>query len=444
MPPHASRLAGTPASGMDLHRDVRLGRQSGHVRRTRAIHSLHTAVLQAAITARGHLLRSSLASLAVATAVATMLIVTAGLDGARTYALAVGARTVGSDTFVIAQVATGQLSRRAVAERLRRNPPIRRADVRYLQRVAGETVLLAPTTQRSADVTAGGRTYQAASVNGTSSDLARIRDLDIGTGRFFLPAEDQQATQVAVIGHDVATTLFPAADPLGQTIRIGGRGFRIIGLVRPQGTGGGVSLDRYVYVPLTAFERVFGAPGSLQVFAAGRDVPSEEAEGAARAGLRARRQRAPGRPDTFDILSPDAARSFVLRLAGSVGAAALPIALMALLAAIVVVTNTVLVSVAQRTREIGIRRALGATRRQVTAEVVAEALLTALAGGTAGVLAAWTLLDVASRLTGAGLPVRWLTVLWSLLAAGGAGVIAGWYPARLAARIDPIEAVRQE
>lgn len=401
-------------------------------------------MVQAATTARGHLLRSSLASLAVATAVATMLLVTAGLEGVKNYALAVGARTVGSNTFVIAQVVASNLSRQELADRLRRNPPIRRPDVRYLERVAGDAILVAPTTQRSADVTAGGRTYEAASVNGTTSDLSRIRDLDIGEGRFFLPAEDQQAAQVAVIGNEVATTLFPAADPLGQMIRIGGRGFRIIGLVRPQGTGGGVSLDRYVYVPLTAFERVFGAPGSLQVFAAGRDLPFEEAEGAARAGMRARRQLAPGRPDTFDILSPEAARSFVLRLADRIGAAAVPIALMALLAAVVVVTNTVLVSVAQRTREIGIRRALGATRAQVTAEVVAEALLTAVIGGAAGVTAAWALLMLAGRLTGLELPVQVSTTVWSLLAAGGAGVVAGWYPARLAARIDPIEALRQE
>jgi putative ABC transport system permease protein len=429
---------------MMMHRDARGGRQSRHVTRTRTIGRLGTAVRQAITTARGHLLRSSLASLAVATAVATMLLVTAGLDGVKNYALAVGARTVGSNTFVIAQVVPGQLSRQELAERLRRNPPIRRSDVRYLERVAGDAILVAPTTQRSADVTAGGRTYEAASVNGTTADLSRIRDLDIGAGRFFLPAEDQQAAQVAVIGHEVATTLYPAADPLGQTMRIGGRGFRIIGLVRPQGTGGGVSLDRYVYIPLTAFERVFGAPASLQVFAAGRDLPFEEAEGAARAGLRARRQLPPGRPDTFDILSPEAARSFVLRLAGSVGAAALPIALMALLAAVVVVTNTVLVSVAQRTREIGIRRALGATRAQVTSEVVAEALLTALVGGTTGVIAAWGVLALASRLTGIELPMRSATIVWSLMAAGGAGVIAGWYPARLAARIDPIEALRQE
>jgi len=415
-----------------------------HVSALRPIARLGSALSQAASTARGHVLRSSLAALAVATAVATMLLVTAGLDGVQTYALAVGARTVGSNTFVLAQVVAGQLSRQELADRLRRNPAIRRSDARFLERVAGDTLLVAPTTQRSADVTAGGRRYEGANVNGTTSDLSRIRDLDIGEGRFFVPAEDQQAAQVAVVGAEVAATLFPASDPLGQTIRMGGRGFRVIGLVRPQGTGGGVSLDRYVYIPLTAFERTFGAPATLQVFATGRVASFEEAEGAARAGMRARRQLAPGRPDTFDILSPEAARTFVLRLSDRIGAAAVPIALMALLAAVVVVTNTVLVSVAQRTREIGIRRALGATRREVTAEVIAEAVLTAIVGGALGVLTAWALLSVAGRISGLELPVRWTTAAWSLLAAGGAGVVAGWYPARLAARIDPIEALRQE
>src|SRR5690606_22445582 len=123
-------------------------------------------------------------------------------------------------------------------------------------------------------------------------------------------------------------------------------------------------------------------------------VSATLAEDRARASLRARRNQGPGEPDGFDILTPDAARGFVANLSRRIGVAAGPISLMALLAAIVVVTNTVLVSVTQRTREIGVRRALGATQSAILREVLAEAALTALVGGVVGLVVAWGLVSV--------------------------------------------------
>lgn len=403
------------------------------------------ALVQATTTARGNPLRSGLAALAVAAAVTTMVVVIAGLEGVRVYALAAGARSFGSDTFVIAQVVPGQLSRKELAERLQRNQPIRRADVRFLDQVAGDTLLLAPTAQRAADVRAGSERFEAASINGTSADLSQIRDIDIDGGRFFVRDEELRAAQVVVVGAEVADTLFPGRDPLGQSVRIGGRGFVIVGTVKPQGTSGGVTLDRYVYMPLQAFERTFGAPSTLQVFAKGRAADAvDAAEGVARAGMRARRQLRPGQDDSFDILSPEAARSFVINLSQRIGAAAGPISFMALLAAVVVVTNTVLVSVAQRTREIGVRRALGATRAQVQLEVLLEAALTGLAGGLIGLGVAWLLLGVVARVAATPLAIGTVTASLSVVAAASAGVAAGWYPARKASRIDVINALRQE
>ena len=138
------------------------------------------------------------------------------------------------------------------------------------------------------------------------------------------------------------------------------------------------------------------------------------------------------------------ARDFVMTLSQRIGAAAGPISLMALLAAIVVVTNTVLVSVTQRTREIGVRRALGARRAQILAEVLAEATLVALVGGAAGTLGAWGLLGLLARGLGIPLEVAPATVLWSLAASGLSGLAAGWYPARRATRIDVIAALRSD
>jgi putative ABC transport system permease protein len=160
--------------------------------------------------------------------------------------------------------------------------------------------------------------------------------------------------------------------------------------------------------------------------------------------MRARRHIRPGGEDRFDILSPEAARTFVLNVSERIGAAAGPISLAALLAAIVVITNTSLVSVTQRTREIGIRRAVGAARSRIMAEVIAESILVALFGGAVGVLIAQGLLSTGETLTGFELPLAVQTMGWSLVAAAASGLVAGLYPARRAARIEVISALHVE
>jgi len=413
-------------------------------------HRLLTPVVQALGSFRAHPLRSALGATAMAVAVATMAVVVTALDGVARYARASAARAFGSDTFVVAQVAApGQTSRRELARKLERNPAITSADVRFLDRYAGNAVEYGATAQRSADVGAGPRTYENAAVVGATWSLVAIRDLGIAEGRFFGRDEDVAAAQVAVIGADIADALFPARGALGQTVRVAGRGFRVIGVQERLGNLGGTSLDRNVWVPLGAFARAFGTPATLQVLArpptpepGARELAA--AEDRARATLRARRRLEPGQEDTFDILTPDAARSFVFRLSERVGLAAGPISVMALLAAIVVVTNTILVSVTERTREIGVRRALGASRRAVMAEVLAEAAVLAAAGGAAGLGLVAVVVRVASEVGPVALELRTATVVWSLVAAAASGLIAGWYPARRATRIDVIDAMRAE
>ncbi|HWI19233.1 MAG TPA: ABC transporter permease, partial [Vicinamibacterales bacterium] len=344
---------------------------------------MREAIAQAIAAIRANRLRSSLGALAIAAAVATIVIVVTALDGVRRYAEATTARTFGSDTFLIAQVASpGRVSRRELREQLARNPPIVRSDLAFLYRYAGDDVIYAPNAQARADVSRGSLEIEDVSITGTTSILADIRDLNIVDGRFFRPDEDQRGTQVAVIGADVADALFPNTSPLGLPIRIAGRAFLVIGV---QGRIGNTTLDKYVWMPLSAHSRAFGTPRSLQIFAKSPQGDAQAAEDHARVSLRAARQLGPGVSDTFDVLAPEAARGFVANLSQRIGAAATPISLMALLAAIVVVTNTVLVSVTQRTREIGVRRAVGATRAQITNEILAESVVLAVGGGVAGV-----------------------------------------------------------
>lgn len=403
------------------------------------------SVVEAAATIARNPLRSSLATLAVAAAVATTATVQTGLDALARSARESSARAFGADSFVLARLATGNLSRRELADKLARNPIVTRGDVRFLANVADGRVQYAATAQGRADVAAGGRTFENATINGTQASLLDIRTLEIDAGRFFTDDEEVRGAPVVVLGRAITDELFPIADPLAQRVRIAGRAFTVVGLQTRQGQAGGVSLDRYVWMPLTAYQRAFGITSSLQVFAKAPDgITSAAAEDRARISMRARRHLQPGEPDTFDIITPEASRSFVTAITQRVGAAAIPISIMALIAAIVVVTNTSLVSVTQRTHEIGIRRALGAPRSAIVAETVAESAIVGLLGGALGLLVGAGALSAASGIGGLSLSLGAGTALFSLAAAVVSGMAAGWYPARRAASIDVVAALRQE
>jgi putative ABC transport system permease protein len=412
----------------------------------RVIRDVIEAVRQGASSALGNPLRAGLGALAIAVAVATIVIVVTAIEGLGRYARTVGARAFGSDTFLLAQIASsGSINRRELAEKQQRNPVIRRSDLRFLERHAGDGIIFASTVQRVGDVTAGSRKFENAAISGTTATLADLRDLGLGRGRFLRREEELRGAQVAVIGADLVDTLFPGQDPLGASIRVAGRRFEVVGIQSRLGSSGGSSLDRFVYMPLTTFERVYGSPPSLSVFARPR-VGSETslAEDTARAALRARRQLMPGVSDNFDVLTPSAARGFVQNVSQRISVAAGPISAMALLAAIVVVTNTMLVSVTQKTREIGVRRALGASRLQIMREVVAESILVSVAGGVAGTALTGVAIATLASALDLDIVVEATTVAWALGAAAFSGMLAGYYPARRATRIDVIAAVRAE
>ena len=398
---------------------------------------------QALGTLRAYTQRSALGALAIAVAVATIVIVVTALDGIRVFTERTTARTFGADTFVIGQVASaGRVSRRELLAQLERNPPLSRPDLRFLNAYRGDTALYAPSAQRRSEVTAASRVLEDAILIGASATITSIRQIDLVGGRFFDAREDASGAAVAVIGADVAAAL--SLDS-GDAIRVAGRRFTVIGVQERVGSTGSGSIDKYVWIPLRAFERAFGAPRSYQIFARGADgVASVVAEDHARTTLRARRGLMPGADDNFDVLTPEAARGFIANLSQRIGVAAGPISLMALLAAIVVVTNTILVSVTQRMREIGVRRALGATRNRIVQEVIAESVLVSLIGGVTGAAGAWSILAIAGSVTGLPLAVRPSTVVAALAAAAISGLVAAWYPARRATALDVVAAMRAE
>ena len=407
---------------------------------------LHESFAQAFAVVREYRLRSTLGALAMAAAVIALAGISTGLEVLESFAARATARSIGSDVFSVSRVGQrARLGRRELAKKLERNVAITRADARFLDAHGDDLVIYAPFAQRIIDITSIEGKLESVPIIGTTEAITRIQEMALAQGRFFSEDESVRGESVAVIGDEVYRACFPSGRALGASVRIAGRAFRVIGVQEALGELGGQSQDRSVWIPLGAFERALGPAPSLQLFAKSKEEgETVHAEDRARATLRARRNLYPGQEDNFDVVAPAAARSFVATLSGSLSSASLPIALASLLAAFVVITNTTLVSVAQRTQEIGIRRALGARRLNIGAEVLAESLILSVIGALFGLAFVSLLAAIASAILDLPLSLAPATLIRSLLMASMAGLLSGALPALRAARADVLASLRAD
>jgi putative ABC transport system permease protein len=393
-----------------------------------------------------HKLRSSLTLLGIVIGIAAVVLVGAAIRGLGEYAVTTTAQAFGSNTFLVSQIASvGNLDRKELSDKLRRNPEIYRHEAESLTAATAAYTRTASALQESSDIKAGNRTFLAASITGASESIERIRDVRLSRGRFYTEEENRHSMRVAILGRDVADELFPTVDPLGRQVRISGEPFTVIGLQEKQGSSFGSSLDRYVWVPLGAFEKIWGSRRSLTLFIQPRDgVGFEEAQEIVRNALRLLRRIRPASPDNFDILVPEAGRSFLARLTGMIAVAIVPISSVALFVAGIVVMNMMLVSVTERTREIGIRKSLGARRQDIYAQIILESTILTVIGGALGVVISYLGTLALSEAFGLSIGVPVLQLALAIGVAAVIGLGAGWYPARVASRMPPIEALRSE
>jgi putative ABC transport system permease protein len=268
----------------------------------------------------------------------------------------------------------------------------------------------------------------------------------VETGRFFSEAEIAAAADVIVIGADIVDVLFPREDPLGQYVRLGNKTYRIVGTMQRRGSDlGGGSQDNLVVIPLTTFLPRYGLQRSLNITVQARDPERvRRAQDEVVALLRQARGVAPEAENDFDLFSNESMQEQFEQLSGSIAAASIGICAIALLIGGIGVMNIMLVSVTERTAEIGIRRALGARRRRILGQFMAEAMVLTSIGGLLGLVLGAAVAAVVRVLVGIPTVVPAWAVAWAIVVSAGTGLLFGSYPAWRASRLDPVEAMRHE
>ncbi len=284
-------------------------------------------------------------------------------------------------------------------------------------------------------------------VSGATANTADIDNRNIADGRFFTEIEADGAARVAYIGADIATKLFPAGNPIGGEIYIRGLPYRVIGVEAVKGTVFGIPQDNFIVIPLKTYAIDFGTlqrQRSLYFTATSKtDETFNDAVEEVRFLMRARRHLEPKEKDNFGIVTPDAITGLRDRIFGSIFIVAIAVPGIALVVGGIVIMNIMLVSVTERTKEIGIRKSVGARKTDILKQFLLESVTLAAIGGAVGVFIAW----IVGKIVTVIFFQTYLSVLaitFAIGVSGAVGVMSGIFPAWKAARLDPIEALRAE
>jgi putative ABC transport system permease protein len=394
-------------------------------------------------TVRSNALRSFLTLLGVIIGVATLVSVVAVISGLNGY-VRDKVFALAPDVFVINKFGILRSHEEFIAAMKRRD-----FDQRDFQRIAP---LLRHARQVGAElggammVKYGGHRLADVAVHGTTANYGGMMNVDLASGRYFLESEATAGAPVAVIGWDLKEELFPQLDPLGRVVLVRGIPYRVIGLVGKQGSMLGQTRDNQLYLPLESYRKNFGSRSSLTLFvqAMGGVAGVEEAVDEARGVVRALRHTSFRAPDSFGIVTAESLQTLWRQISAAAFILTLLIASVSLGVGGVVIMNIMLVAVAERTQEIGVRRALGARQRDIGRQFLLEAALLSLGGGLAGaLLGSLVALAVNGLLHFPARPSLALLLLGLGLSAA-VGLAAGYLPARSASRLAVVDALRAE
>jgi putative ABC transport system permease protein len=385
-------------------------------------------------------MRAFLSTIGIAIGVATLMTIyglTAGLTSSFTRQLA----ALGSNTMY---VSSRPWVMRGDWWRFRNRPPITRDDVAALRRRGDLLAAVAPVANAAAEVSYRGEHIGQVQVQGTTSEYIDTSTLKIAAGRFLSPLEGSGTGQVAVIGSEVAERLFKQADPLGARIRLGPQRFTVIGVLVAQGKAFGRSLDNLVIIPIDTFGRLYGMRRDMVIAVTARPGALFQAEDQIAEILRGERGLTADQEDTFSINRQSELLQIFNQETAALFGVAIAIGLVTLLVGGIGVMNIMLVAVTERTREIGVRRALGARRRTILIQFLTESALVTMVGGALGTAIGVLGCQVIDRVAPVSAELSPAAVLGALVFSALIGVVFGTWPAYRASHLDPIDALRFE
>jgi putative ABC transport system permease protein len=326
----------------------------------------------------------------------------------------------------------------------RNRPPITRADVAALQQSATHLAAVAPVASAAAEVSFRNDRISGVQIRGTTSEYLDTSTLKLEQGRFLSALEGASSNQVAVVGSEVVERLFANESPLGARILLGPHRFTVIGVLKPQGKAFGRSLDNVVIIPIEAFGAIYGMQRDMAIVATATPDHLYEAEEEIIEVLRRSRGLGPETADTFSINRQSELLKIFNEETAALFGVAIAIGLITLLVGGIGVMNIMLVAVTERTREIGVRRALGARRRTILMQFLVESALVTMIGGSIGTALGVVASAVITRISPIGAELSSTAIAGAIVFSAIVGLAFGTWPASRAARLDPIESLRFE
>jgi putative ABC transport system permease protein len=328
--------------------------------------------------------------------------------------------------------------------RYRNRPPISREDVEALRRRGDLLTAVAPVADAAAEASYRGERIGSVHVQGTSSEYIDTSTIKVATGRFLSPLEGASTSPVAVLGSEAATRLFKGANALGARISLGPRRFRVIGTLVPQGKAFGRSLDNLVIIPIDTFGRLYGMKRDLSIAVSARPDALMQAENQIVEVLRRHRGLAADEEDSFSINRQSELVKIFNEETKALFGVAIAVGLITLLVGGIGVMNIMLVAVTERTREIGVRRAIGARRRTVLIQFLTESALVTMVGGALGTAVGVVASAIIDRVAPIGAELSPAAIAGALFFSAVIGLVFGTWPAYRASHLDPIESLRYE